>query len=161
MKMSQLLALLSLSAMTAASSAHAGVITYLGRFTLDNTSSIPGAPKGDSFDFRLTLDDNATDLDHSFFENGVGGLTFDGQYQGAVHAFSMKRVPSNSGDWDPSTLSYDLANSVLLTTDVNVPPGLDPVEPPMNEHLTIDIPVSTVGAPVRRVYFNLYNIWLD
>ena len=155
----------------AANSANAGLITYAGSFILDNTSSVPEAPKGDVFQFTLTLDGNATDVDHSFFINGAGGLTFSGSYHGAVTGFKMTRDPANSGAWDPSALTFDFANSNLLTTDVNVP-GPDPVAAPMNEHLTIDIPVLTVGSPVQRVYFNLYNsalyspnatrqLWLD
>lgn len=149
--------------------ATAGLITYQGRFTLDNTSSISGAPKGDSFDFRLTLDGSSPDTVHTSSSNAGGGLTFDGQYIGAVTGFQMTRDSANAGTWDPSGLAYDFAGSNLLTTDVNTDPVL---VPPMNEHLTIDIPVASIGAPVKRVYFNLYNsmlyspnamrqLWLD
>ena len=157
--------------LVAATSVDASLVTSTGSFILDNTSSIVGAPKGDVFHFTLTLDGNATDLDHSSSINGAGGLTFFGTYHGAVTGFKMTRDPANSGAWDPSALTFDFANSNLLTTDVNVP-GPDPVAAPMNEHLTIDIPVLTVGSPVQRVYFNLYNsalyspnatrqLWLD
>ena len=150
--------------------AHADLITYQGRFTLDNTSSISGAPKGDSFDFRLTLNGSSPDTVHASFPNGGGGLTFDGQYTSAVTGFQMTRDPSNVGTWDPSGLAYDFTGNNLLTTDVNTNP--DPLVPPMNEHLTIDIPVATPGAVVTRVFFNLYNsmlyspdalrqLWLD
>ena len=151
-------------------SANAGVGTFAGRFTLDNTSSIPGAPRGDSFDFLLTLDGSSLDTVHASSPNGGGGLTFYGQYVGAVTGFRMKRDPTNTGRWDPSSLAYNFAGSNLLTTDVNTNP--DPLVPPMNEHLTIDIPVSTAGSSVTRVYLNLYNsmlyspnaarqLWLD
>jgi hypothetical protein len=154
----------------------AGIITFEGIFTLDNTSSIPGAPKGDSFHFRLGLDGSSVDLLHSTFPNGpttdpVRGVTALGRYVGAVTQFQMTRDPANVGSWDPSPLTYDLLGSTLLTTDANAPANGNPLDF-MNEHLTVSIGVETPGSPVHRIYFNLYNstfykpyatrqLWLD
>ena len=151
--------------------ASAAPITFEGSLDLDNTTSIFGTVKGDSFHFRLTLEGSSVDLDHSSFANGGGGVTMLGRYSGAVTGFEMMRDPANAGSWDPSTLAYDFAGSTLLTTDVNPPPSEDPLNF-MNEHLTVSLGVETADSPLHRIYLNLYNstfyppnatrpLWLD
>ena len=151
--------------------AHATLITYEGGFELDNTTSIGGTAKHDRFDFRLTLDGNSVDLDHGVDVKPDGALEFFGRYTGAVIGFQMMRDPTNTGSWDPSTLTYDLAGSTLLTTDVNPPAGDDPLDF-MNEHLFVSIGVTTPVSPLHLINLNLYNstfhppdatrqLWLD
>ena len=151
--------------------AYGSVILYAGSFELDNTSSIGGTVKHDRFDFRLTLDGNSVDLDHGVDVKPDGALEFFGRYTGAVIGFQMMRDPTNTGSWDPSTLTYDLAGSTLLTTDVNPPAGDDPLNL-MNEHLFVSIGVTTASSPLRLINLNLYNstfyppdatrqLWLD
>ena len=151
--------------------AYATLITYEGSFVLDNTTSIGRTHLHDSYYFRLTLDGNSPDLDHGSFEPGDGSLTFYGRYVGAVTGFEMMRDPTNTGSWDPSTLSYDLAGSTLLTTDVNPPAADDPLDF-MNEHLFVSISVATPVSPLHLINLNLYNstfyppdatrqLWLD
>ena len=151
--------------------AYAGLITYEGSFVLDNTTSIGGTVKDDRYYFRLTLDGNSPDLDHGNFEHGDGSVTFYGRYTGAVTGFEMMRDPTNTGSWDPSTLTFDLLGSTLLTTDVNPPAGDDPLDF-MNEHLFVSIGVTTPVSPLHLINLNLYNstfyppnatrqLWLD
>lgn len=143
---------------------------FSGRFTLD-TSSIFGAPKGDGFNFEITLDGDSRDTDHDYWMNGGGGLNFTGTYRGAVTGFKMTADPGNAGDFDPSGLTYDLAGSTILTLDVNPPASEDPLHF-MNEHMTISIRVLTPNTPLHYINFNLYNstfhmpyatrqLWLD
>ena len=151
--------------------AYGSLISYEGSFELDNTTSIGGTAKHDRFDFRLTLDGNSVDLDHGVDVKPDGALEFFGRYTGAVIGFQMMRDPTNTGSWDPSTLTYDLAGSTLLTTDVNPPAGDDPLHF-MNEHLFVSIGVTTASSPLHLINLNLYNstfhppdatrqLWLD
>jgi hypothetical protein len=155
--------------------AYASLITYEGSFVIDNTSSIVGAPKGDSFWFRLTLDGSSVDQWHFIDDLDGGGLRMAGRYVGAVTRFEMTPGFFNSGTWDPSDLTYDFLGSTILTTDTNPTPAPDPDHPEYSfwdEHLFLSLRVTTAGSPVHLINFNFHNglfhepfatreLWLD
>jgi hypothetical protein len=91
---------LAAACLLGASSASAALITVSGSMTV--TSAVHAEFRvGDVFDYSFTFDDTTVDSDSN---------TFNAQFGSGVSAVSLQRRGSNTGSWDPSGGTFDIAN---------------------------------------------------
>lgn len=124
----------------------------------------------------FTLNGSVLDTDHFVEENaienanGVKGVSTAGLFPTPFLYLSFTADPSGPATLDLSGLNFgydDVGGSGAMVRMAEPPPPVNPhnvpycdTAPCVTEHINLSIRDVTAGAPVRSVYFNLYNSWL-